>query len=761
MANETPQTGLIGGGHDAPSAVREEDAFDRWQLAARIVDVAESAPSDWSTRIAIYGRWGEGKTSVLKFSETLATDRGHLCMWLNPVFCLDADSIWRKFEISLRSALSTAGLKFAETSALLSRKQAFRLFFANNADRGNKLLEFHPIAKAIGGGLGLVAGLLNSKREQVEKLRSALGTHRVFVFIDDLDRVDPKLIPLLLLTLRDVLDIPQFNFVLAFDDHIVSDSLKGYNPAWADGREFLDKIIDFPFPLATPSRAQIETFARSQFARICEFVPVEALNEVLDLMPENPRKLKLYLRSIASLRKEAIRHGPAELNWVSVLLLQMLRQESVPVAQALTRQLLAEEVTDWLEWVMTGASDEKDKEIAEKAFRTLASKHDPSLNGERLDRVVTIGNSWKVRKGIVPDERSYYMATFADFPHALTWGEFDKVLEIWRRTKSLRDVETWLSNHCYIRGIQAQKAARELFESTVGRYRELLEKASDEPEIVGHDSAVANARIVFELIRELFQLGLESVGTDYFATSINWRLVHRAAERWFTFNLNAGDIALRKMERDWLFSSLERIKASPSEVLEALEPWASASLAEERELSEFRKALAASLESAVADESFRLFNLQGGIAGLLEDTRHKAAKYELLRPGSPVFTEPQFSALLGILSQAKADNVVQSNCIAYLDLINGRLEYSGKPGSREDVLALVKQQRFVEALWGASIARTAQARFRRSHLRRRDALIKSDVPEEWLPVPQWLKTNQQEEMTKAASLPAKDPAEPA
>jgi predicted KAP-like P-loop ATPase len=82
-----------------------------------------------------------------------------------------------------------------------------------------------------------------------QTLLSELGGRRVIIFVDDLDRVDPCLVPQLLLALRELLDLPGFVFVLAFDDKIVSKALTAYHKAWDTGQAFLEKIIDFRFPV--------------------------------------------------------------------------------------------------------------------------------------------------------------------------------------------------------------------------------------------------------------------------------------------------------------------------------------------------------------------------------------------------------------------------------------------------------------------------------------------------------------------------------
>ena len=65
-----------------------------------------------------------------------------------------------------------------------------------------------------------------------------------------------SLLPKLLLSLREILDLPGFTFVLAFDNEIVADGLVTANSAWGDGDSFLDKILDFHYYLPPISKAR-------------------------------------------------------------------------------------------------------------------------------------------------------------------------------------------------------------------------------------------------------------------------------------------------------------------------------------------------------------------------------------------------------------------------------------------------------------------------------------------------------------------------
>jgi hypothetical protein len=113
------------------------------------------------------------------------------------------------------------------------------------ADIGEGAADFFGKGKLVKIAFGAVGNWLKPDGPQVRKIRQTFGKRRVIVFIDDLDRATPELLPKLLLSLREILDLPGFTFVLAFDNEIVADGLKTANKAWGDGASFLDKILAF------------------------------------------------------------------------------------------------------------------------------------------------------------------------------------------------------------------------------------------------------------------------------------------------------------------------------------------------------------------------------------------------------------------------------------------------------------------------------------------------------------------------------------
>jgi hypothetical protein len=60
----------------------------------------------------------------------------------------------------------------------------------------------------------------------------------------------------------------------------------------------------------------------------CSFVPAEAISPFLDLLPDNPRRIKMVVRAMIMLKEETARHGEDEIDWVLLLLASLLRTES-------------------------------------------------------------------------------------------------------------------------------------------------------------------------------------------------------------------------------------------------------------------------------------------------------------------------------------------------------------------------------------------------------------------------------------------------
>jgi hypothetical protein len=158
-------------------------------------------------------------------------------------------------------------------------------------DKTDSVADLLPHARTV-HTLAKLAAKTDSK-DEVERLVAGLGAGaRVVIFVDDVDRVESSLVPKLLMGLHDLSDeLAQCSVVIALDPVVVSGGLGQVNPAWSSAPAFLEKIVQYPFRLPRPTDEQlkrlvIETLRESKLS-----VPQEAIIDLLDLLPPNPRKV--------------------------------------------------------------------------------------------------------------------------------------------------------------------------------------------------------------------------------------------------------------------------------------------------------------------------------------------------------------------------------------------------------------------------------------------------------------------------------------
>jgi predicted KAP-like P-loop ATPase len=242
---------------DAPIEHRSEDRLDRAGLAEAIADQVIHGPPGHGLVIGIAGKWGSGKTSVLRMvEETVRESSSTTIVHFNPWLFSSSQELVSRFLEELGTQLKTEGEKQGPGARL--------------TEAGDRLLTYADVLEplgwipVVGTWLSRAAwaskaakGLRDARRDQPsveaqrESVRAVLAEldERVLVVIDDLDRIDREQIRDMVRLVKLVGDFPNTTYLLAYDRGRVEDAL-GDKPE--DGRAYLEKVVQVIHDLPEP-----------------------------------------------------------------------------------------------------------------------------------------------------------------------------------------------------------------------------------------------------------------------------------------------------------------------------------------------------------------------------------------------------------------------------------------------------------------------------------------------------------------------------
>jgi KAP family P-loop domain len=332
IKNELVNAVRIPEGFDSPVSTEESDDLGRWRFAEEIFSVAVNGPDDWCVRVGIYGEWGTGKTSVLRFIRKMAERDSHIVAWFNPWKHSNRDSLWRAFVLETYVALekSFGGLVEAGDNRRkdMAKKVASGIKDAIGAIKGIANFTGGESMVAVAGeGLNLLSKYLSFDAEDfdVTKIQQLLNGKRLIVVIDDMDRASAELVPEILYALKEVMDLPFASFICAFDPAVVGEVLRERHRGFGNGEMFLEKIIDYPRWLPPAPLGGLRKLALREAHKYCPFVPSLDLEVSISLLPPNPRVIRKFIRLVALLKPHINRYDQNELRWSVILVSNILK----------------------------------------------------------------------------------------------------------------------------------------------------------------------------------------------------------------------------------------------------------------------------------------------------------------------------------------------------------------------------------------------------------------------------------------------------
>jgi hypothetical protein len=730
-------------GYDSAQRLKKDDDLGRWRFAAEIAEVIRSTPADWSARIGIFGKWGEGKSTVLHFLEEMLSPEGNIVFYFSPWAVRELNELWEEFGNALLEALEAEKIEVESPWKGKTRKFQEKLGSTVLPDVAQGTAALFGKDNVYKSALGLVGKWLKPDGAQVKKIREKLGDKRVIVFVDDLDRATPELLPKLLLSLREILDLPGFTFVLAFDNEIVADGLVTANSAWGDGDSFLDKILDFHYYLPPISKVGKRLLLKNMLKRYAKFVPQDSIDPIEHLLPNNPRKLKRLVRSLVSLQPQLVRHRADELNWVEIWLAQMVRQESYPFFM----RLLDADTLDSLIGIGYKLRNSehrrrsKDNEVNDNAdIRKVIVAEVGGINEKQAERLIELVNATRQLAGF----HLAYNWKFALRPEAITWKEFDELLAQWNAAPVSETISAWIAKQSGANSIDPADIQTDLFETLLNAKHNAASKAAEASTVEENARYCGEAKSLITLTEQF--LSLPEVFTPE-----RFGKLYEQSLYWIAFRVNPADGELRDAERSLLYSLLDRASDDQApamlETLKPWDPWAfmpegehTAQLKKElrnegvkRLLPKVARAFAAYM---ARPESLRLLSTPAGSASF---------RYTLFSSDCLPWDTVIRGALLETVQNAGSDFSAYEKTNEFLQLLVDAEGNSSNYIGRQSAERVVEDQEFIAALWLGATSRPIQFRMLNSYLSKRDALLRLGAPENDLPLTP--------ELTKAKKTP--------
>lgn len=237
-----------------------DDLFDISQYVKGLSDFIKVCVTPMT--ISIQGDWGSGKTSIMNLvSNYLQNDV--ITVWFNT---------WQYSQFNMDDDLAISFLKNIIKSLDIEKANASKLNetlkkVGTAIKKTGLIMVDHYVAgmaaeelnkavnKLTGGNDDLIDSIANLRKEFEDSISQKLeedGKDRMVVFIDDLDRLNPKKAVELLEILKIFLDCEKCVFILAIDYTVVCQGVKekyGNLIGEDKGKNFFDKIIQVPFKM--------------------------------------------------------------------------------------------------------------------------------------------------------------------------------------------------------------------------------------------------------------------------------------------------------------------------------------------------------------------------------------------------------------------------------------------------------------------------------------------------------------------------------
>lgn len=272
---------------DLPLDDISQDRLGRENIVDLIVDSINAQVSTNHSCVVygIYGKWGEGKTSLLRFVKNKLLKQGKedgiSLVEYNPWIVNNDEALVREFFKSIMS--------FPDQSV----RKLFKKYGAIAIFASKKVV--NAVAPGVGNtmakGIKLVQKALEDSEDSLTELKKKVSDamnkskKHLVVMIDDVDRLDREEIHTVLRLIRQVADFPNCIYIVAMDVDMVSKAVGDYYGGGnaQDGRNFIDKIVQIPITLPHTLDSDLRQLVKIELTKVLtEYADEEQISDVVE-----------------------------------------------------------------------------------------------------------------------------------------------------------------------------------------------------------------------------------------------------------------------------------------------------------------------------------------------------------------------------------------------------------------------------------------------------------------------------------------------
>lgn len=262
---------------DLPIEDKENDKLNFLPFAQKVAKGIKNYKQDETFIISIEGKWGSGKTSLMKLIKNEIKDDVEI-MHFNPWLLTDIKQVIKLFFDELIKVLCYGSFKVKWNEDIKKDiKSLANILLPDNIEIDVKFIKFGYKPK----------DTLLKNDESLEKIKSRINGYlkklyeefgkKIVIIVDDIDRLTDEETEFIFRLTKGIADFDNLIYILLYDKGIVAKSLQTFKKE--DGEKYLKKIVQYSLHVPKPHRLTLDKLL------------FQKLNEILDNLEKEENQI--------------------------------------------------------------------------------------------------------------------------------------------------------------------------------------------------------------------------------------------------------------------------------------------------------------------------------------------------------------------------------------------------------------------------------------------------------------------------------------